>query len=171
MKKIFIGLLSIFLSLSSLSMSMACEIFKEPIGTSLSSIIDKYDNLDEPPENNAEIYTYHKMYPSWLFCENPYLKETYVEIYIREGKIIATKISGMPGEAKENKILDFAKTYLGYTTDQSFNDKWTGAIEMSSITTKVIYGRENNIKGILEVLIISNSKFFDLMVTELYEYF
>ena len=87
MKKIFIGLLSIFLSLSSLSMSMACEIFKEPIGTSLSSIIDKYDNLDEPPENNAEIYTYHKMYPSWLFCENPYLKETYVEIYIREGKI------------------------------------------------------------------------------------
>ena len=49
-----------FLSLSSLSMSMACEIFKEPIGTSLSSIIDKYDNLDEPPENNAEIYTYHK---------------------------------------------------------------------------------------------------------------
>lgn len=152
-------------------MSMACEIFKEPIGTSLSSIIDKYDNLDEPPENNAEIYTYHKMYPSWLFCENPYLKETYVEIYIREGKIIATKISGMPGEAKENKILDFAKTYLGYTTDQSFNDKWTGAIEMSSITTKVIYGRENNIKGIQEVLIISNLKFFDFMVTELYEYF
>ena len=41
---------------------------------------------------------------------------------------------------------------------------------MSSITTKVIYGRENNIKEFKE-LIISNLKFFDLMVAELYEYF
>ena len=55
MKKIRIGLLSIFILFSSLSMSMACEFFKEQIGTSVSSIIDKYDYLDEPPEYDLSL--------------------------------------------------------------------------------------------------------------------
>ena len=58
MKNIFIGLLSLFLYFSSLTMSRACEFLKEQIGTSVSSLTDKYDSFDGPPEGDTEIFTY-----------------------------------------------------------------------------------------------------------------
>ena len=59
MKIIRIGLLSIFILFSSLSLSMACEFLKEQIGIPVSNIIDKYDNLDEPSDDNDDkIFTY-----------------------------------------------------------------------------------------------------------------
>ena len=109
MKKIHIGLLSIFILFSSLSMSMACEFLKEQIGTSVSSIIDKYDYLNEPPEYDIKTLTFYKMYESNSLCENFQLKNTFITVFIREGKIIALELSGMPGEAKGNRILNFAK--------------------------------------------------------------
>ena len=133
MKKIRIGLLSIFILFSSLTMSMACEFLKEQIGTSVSSLTDKYDSFDGPPEGDTEIFTYVKEYGSLSLCENSQLENTYIRVYIRENKIVGTEIIGMPGEAKNEKILKFAKTNLGYTTDQVINDEWIGAINMSTI--------------------------------------
>jgi len=113
MKKIRIGLLSIFILFSSLSLSMACEFLKEQIGIPVSNIIDKYDNLDEPSDDNDDkIFTYSKTYASNNLCKNSQLENTFIKVFIREGKIIGTELSGMPGEAKDNRILNFAKTNL-----------------------------------------------------------
>ena len=132
MKKIRIGLLSIFILFSSSSLSMACEFLKEQIGIPVSNIIDKYDNLDEPSDDNDDkIFTYSKTYASNNLCKNSQLENTFIKVFIREGKIIGTELSGMPGEAKDNRILNFAKTNLGYSTDQVINEKWTGAITVS----------------------------------------
>ena len=161
MKKIHIGLLSIFILFSSLSMSMACEFLKEQIGTSVSSIIDKYDYLDEPPEYDIKTLTFYKMYESNSLCENFQLKNTFITVFIREGKIIALELSGMPGEAKGNRILNFAKTNLGYSTDQVINDEWIGAINMSTKVNMVLYGRVQDFNGIYEQLIISKEDYFE----------
>jgi len=163
MKKIHIGLLSIFILFSSLSMSMACEFLKEQIGTSVSSIIDKYDYLDEPPEYDIKTLTFYKMYESNSLCENFQLKNTFITVFIREGKIIALELSGMPGEAKGNRILNFAKTNLGYSTDQVINDEWIGAINMSAKVNMVLYGRVQDFNGIYEQLIISKEDYFELL--------
>ena len=163
MKKIRIGLLSIFILFSSLSMSMACEFLKEQIGTSVSSIIDKYDYLDEPPEYDIKTLTFYKMYESNSLCENFQLKNTFITVFIREGKIIALELSGMPGEAKGNRILNFAKTNLGYSTDQVINDEWIGAINMSTKVNMVLYGRVQDFNGIYEQLIISKEDYFELL--------
>ncbi len=163
MKKIHIGLLSIFILFSSLSMSMACEFLKEQIGTSVSSIIDKYDYLDEPPEYDIKTLTFYKMYESNSLCENFQLKNTFITVFIREGKIIALELSGMPGEAKGNRILNFAKTNLGYSTDQVINDEWIGAINMSTKVNMVLYGRVQDFNGIYEQLIISKEDYFELL--------
>ena len=163
MKKIHIGLLSIFILFSSLSMSMACEFLKEQIGTSVSSIIDKYDYLDEPPEYDIKTLTFYKMYESKSLCENFQLKNTFITVFIREGKIIALELSGMPGEAKGNRILNFAKTNLGYSTDQVINDEWIGAINMSTKVNMVLYGRVQDFNGIYEQLIISKEDYFELL--------
>ncbi|MDA9694622.1 pilus assembly protein [Candidatus Pelagibacter sp.] len=163
MKKIHIGLLSIFILFSSLSMSMACEFLKEQIGTSVSSIIDKYDYLDEPPEYDIKTLTFYKMYESNSLCENFQLKNTFITVFIREGKIIALELSGMPGEAKGNRILNFTKTNLGYSTDQVINDEWIGAINMSTKVNMVLYGRVQDFNGIYEQLIISKEDYFELL--------
>ena len=163
MKKIRIGLLSIFILFSSLSLSMACEFLKEQIGTSVSSIIDKYDYLDEPPEYDIKTLTFYKMYESNSLCENFQLKNTFITVFIREGKIIALELSGMPGEAKGNRILNFAKTNLGYSTDQVINDEWIGAINMSTKVNMVLYGRVQDFNGIYEQLIISKEDYFELL--------
>ena len=163
MKKIHIGLLSIFILFSSLSMSMACEFLKEQIDTSVSSIIDKYDYLDEPPEYDIKTLTFYKMYETNSLCENFQLKNTFITVFIREGKIIALELSGMPGEAKGNRILNFAKTNLGYSTDQVINDEWIGAINMSTKVNMVLYGRVQDFNGIYEQLIISKEDYFELL--------
>ena len=164
MKKIRIGLLSIFILFSSSSLSMACEFLKEQIGIPVSNIIDKYDNLDEPSDDNdAKIFTYSKTYASNNLCKNSQLENTFIKVFIREGKIIGTELSGMPGEAKDNRILNFAKTNLGYSTDQVINEKWTGAINMSTIVNMVLYGRVQEFNGIYEQLIISKEDYFSLL--------
>ena len=142
---------------------MACEFLKEQIGTSVSSIIDKYDYLDEPPEYDIKTLTFSKMYESNSLCKNFQLENTFITVFIREGKIIAIELSGMPGEAKGNRILNFAKTNLGYTTDQVINDEWIGAINMSSIINMVLYGRVQDYDEIYEQLIITKTDYFELL--------
>ena len=141
---------------------MACEFLKEQIGTSVSSIIDKYEYLDEPPDDNdPKILTFSKIYESDSLCENSQLENTFINVFIREGKIIGIELSGMPGEAKDNRILNFAKTNLGYTTDQVINDEWIGAINMSSIVNMVLYGRVQDYDEIYEQLIITKTDYFE----------
>ena len=62
-----------------------------------------------------------------------------------------------------NKILNFAKTNLGYTTDQVINDEWIGAINMSTVVNMVFYGRVKDYDGIYEQLIISKEDYFSLL--------
>ena len=161
MKNTFIGFLSLFLYFSSLTMSWACEFLKEQIGTPVSSIIEKYDNLDEPSDDGVNIFTFYKMYESNALCENSKLENTFITVFIREGKIIGIEISGMPGKAKDDRILNFAKTNLGYTTDQVINDEWIGAISMSSMTNMVLYGRVQESDEVFEQLIITKTDYFE----------
>jgi hypothetical protein len=159
MKNIFIGLLSLFFYFSSLSISGACEFLKEKIGTPVSNIIEKYDNLDEPPGGDDPTATYVKEYDSLSLCENSQLENSVLKVFIKEGKLIGTEIEGALGEAKNNKIIDFAKTHLGYTSEVDFDEEWTGAISLSSFGDDVIYGRASDSSGIYEMLIITKPEF------------
>ena len=163
MNKIRIGLLSIFILFSSLSLSMACEFLKEQIGTSVSSLMDKYYSFDGPPEGDTEIFTYVKEYGSLSLCENSQLENTYIRVYSRENKIVGTEIIGMPGEAKNEKILKFAKTNLGYSINETIDEEWVGAINISSPVTYVLYGRIKHFEGIYETLTITKPNFLDLL--------
>ena len=58
-------------------------------------------------------------------------------------------------------ILNFAKTNLGYTTDQVINDEWIGAISMSSMTNMVLYGRVQESDEVFEQLIITKTDYFE----------
>ena len=156
-------LILFLVNLSLPNFVIACEFLKEQIGTSVSNIVDKYDYLDEPSDDNdPKIFTYSKIYESHTLCKNSQLENTFIKVFIREGKIIGIELSGMPGEAKDNRILNFARTNLGYTTDQVINDEWIGAVKMSSVTNMVLYGRVQD-DGIYEQLIISKTDYFSLL--------
>ncbi len=89
MKKIRIGLLSIFILFSSLSLSMACEFLKEQIGIPVSNIIDKYEYLDEPSDDNdPKILTYSKIYTSDTLCKNSQLENTFINVLLEKVKLL-----------------------------------------------------------------------------------
>ena len=86
-------------------------------------------------------------------------ENTLIKVFIKEGKIIATEIEGPYGEAKNGKILNFAKIYLGYSTEEEIDEKWTGGTTLSSFGENVVYGRVEFIDGNYETLTISKPEF------------
>jgi len=158
-----ISLMLFLINFSAPNVSVACEFLKEEIGTPVSSIIDKYEYLDEPSDDDINIFTHYKMYESHTLCKNSQLENTFITVFIREGKIIGIEISGMPSEAKDDRILNFAKTNLGYATDQIINDEWIGAISMSSMINMVLYGRVQDSDEVYEQLIITKTDYFELL--------
>ena len=72
---------------------------------------------------------------------------------------VATEIEGPYGEAKNGKILNFAKIYLGYSTEEDIDEKWTGGTTLSSFGENVVYGRVEFIDGNYETLTISKPEF------------
>ena len=154
-----ISLTLLLLNLSAPNVSVACEFLKEEIGTPILNIIEKYDSLDDPTYEGSETYTLVKEYDSLSLCENSELENTYIKVFVKEGKIIGTEIEGVYGEAKNSRILDFAKVYLGYTTEQEIDEGWIGGIILSSFGERVVYGRVSHRKGNFETLTISKPEF------------
>ena len=95
-----ISLTLLLLNLSALNVSVACEFLKEEIGTPILNIMEKYDSLDDPTYEGSETYTLVKEYDSLSLCENSELENTYIKVFVKEGKIIGTEIEGVYGEAK-----------------------------------------------------------------------
>ena len=151
------------LNFSTLNVSVACEFLKEEIGTQILNIIEKYDYLDDPTYEGSESFTLVKEYESLSLCENPELENTYIKVFVKAGKIIGTEIEGPYGEAKNGKILDFAKIYLGYSTEEKIDEKWTGATTLSSFSENVVYGRVEYRKGNYETLTITKPEFKQLL--------
>ncbi len=158
-KKTLKTLLMIILYFSLTNTSIACEFLKEKIGTPVSNLIEKYDDLDEPPSGGDPTSTYVKEYNSLSLCENSKLENSVIRVFVKEGKIIGTEIEGVWGEANNNKILDFANINLGYTSEEDLDAEWTGAIVLSSFGDDVTYGRVRNSKGIYEMLIITRPEY------------
>ena len=75
---------------------------------------------------------YFKEYDSLSLCDDPELENTFLRVFIREQKLIATELEGVRGEADKGKILVLAKNTLGYSTEEKIDEKWTGGIRMTS---------------------------------------
>ena len=105
MKRIFIGIFSVILFFGNLSTSIACEFLKEQIGVVVPNIIEKYDLLDDPTNDESGSTTYFNDYDSLSLCDNPELENTSLRVFIREQKLIATELEGVRGEADKGTIL------------------------------------------------------------------
>jgi hypothetical protein len=160
MKFLFkISLMLFLINFSAPNVGAACEFLKEEIGTPILKIIEKYDYLDDPTYEGSESFTLVKEYDSLSLCDNSELEDTLIKVFVKEGKIIATEIEGSYGEAKNGKILNFAKIYLGYSTEEDIDEKWTGGTTLSSFGENVVYERVEFIDGNYETLTISKPEF------------
>ena len=154
-----ISLTLFLLNFSAPNVSVACEFLKEEIGTPILNIIEKYDYLDDPTYEGSESFTLVKEYDSLSLCENSELENTLIKVFVKEGKIVGTEIKGPYGEAKNGKILNFAKIYLGYSTEEDIDEKWTGGTTLASFGENVVYGRVEFIDGNYETLTITKPEF------------
>lgn len=86
--KLFYKLNLIFFLLFSFnSISNACDFTKIAMGTQISSIEDKYDDLSVTNTDDYGDSTVMYTYDTSLFCDDDLLKNTFVNIYIKEKKI------------------------------------------------------------------------------------
>ena len=69
MKRIFVAIFSVVLFFSNLGTSIACEFLKEQIGVVVPNIIEKYDLLDDPTNDDSGSTTYFKEYDSLSLCD------------------------------------------------------------------------------------------------------
>ena len=127
-----ISLTLLLINFSLPNVGVACEFLKEEIGTPILNIIEKYDSLDDPTYEGSETYTLVKEYDSLSLCENSELENTYIKVFVKDGKIIGTEIEGVYGEAKNSRILDFAKVYLGYTTEEEIDEEYI--VDLTSLS-------------------------------------
>ena len=163
MKRIFVAIFSVVLFFSNLGTSIACEFLKEQIGVVVPNIIEKYDLLDDPTNEDSGSTTYFKEYDSLSLCDDPELEDTSLRVFIREQKLIATELEGVRGEADKGRILVLAKNTLGYSTEEEIDERWIGGIRMKSFGDEVIYGRVEHPDGNYETLIITKPEFRQYM--------
>lgn len=159
MKRILIALLSFTIYISAINLSTACEFLKEEIGTPIVNILEKYDFLNEPNDEDGESLTFMTEYDSFSFCEDSELDNSSIKVFVRQGKIIGTEIIGGYGEASTNKIFNFANNTLGYISEEVIEDDWVGGISLASFGIDVIYGRVSDSKGNFETLTITKPEF------------
>ena len=129
----------------------------------MTTLTEKYDLLNDPTVDPAEPLTFVNEYDSFTFCEDIELENSTIKVFVREGKIIGTKIFGGYGEASTNKILNFAKITLGFTTQEVLDEDWIGGVQLESFGEDVIYGRVSDAKGNYETLTITKPEVKEFM--------
>tara|TARA_B100000242_G_scaffold129410_1_gene91421 strand:- start:91 stop:612 length:522 start_codon:yes stop_codon:yes gene_type:complete len=163
MKRIFVAFASFILSIGTINFSFACDFLKEKIETPMTTLTEKYDLLNDPTVDPAEPLTFVNEYDSFDFCENIELENSTIKVFVREGKIIGTKIFGGYGEASTNKIFNFANSTLGFTTQEVLDENWIGGVALESFGGDVIYGRVSDAKGNYETLTITKPELKEFM--------
>ena len=165
MMKLFYKLNLIFFLLFSFnSISNACDFTKIAMGTQISSIEDKYDDLSVTNTDDYGDSTVMYTYDTSLFCDDDLLKNTFVNIYIKEKKLIGIQIEGIASDKNTNEIYKFAKNNFGLDNDQAKSAKWVGAVDLSSDINSIIYGKVMGFDGIHEALEISSFEYADFLI-------
>ena len=103
-------------------------------------------------------------YDTSLFCDDELLKNTFVNIYIKEKKLIGMQIEGIASDKNTNEIYEFAKNNFGLNDDQAKSAKWVGAVDLSSDINSILYGKVMGFDGIYEALEISSFEYADFLI-------
>ncbi len=79
----------------------ACDFIKVPMGTLISAIEDQYDDLPDTSSDEWGSETLKYNYDTSNFCDDELLKNSYMNIFVKEKKLIGIEIEGIEYESIE----------------------------------------------------------------------
>ena len=159
----FINLtLLLFFNINSISYS--CDFTKITMGTKISEIENKYEDLSITINDNYEDSTLLFTFDTSLFCKDDLLKNSFMNIYVKEKKLIGIQIEGLDVDQNNLAIYKFAQDNFGLENEKAKLANWVGAVDLSSNSNSVIYGKVMGFDGIFETLEISSVEYADYMI-------
>ena len=73
----------------------------------MTTLTEKYDLLNDPTVDPAELLTFVNEYDSFDFCENTELENSTIRVFVREGKIIGTETTEVAGIEATLMVIRF----------------------------------------------------------------
>ena len=153
----------IALIFSLTSVSNACNFVKENMGTSITSLGDKYDLFTLAAEDDYGSDTVLVEFDTPNLCDDPLLDETFLKVYVREKKLIGIQIEALEPK-NTNKIYQFAKNNFGLDDEKVKAEEWVGVIDLSFGDSVILYGKIDEPDGIYETLELTNVEYQDFLI-------
>ncbi|MDA9694624.1 hypothetical protein N9U71_04245 [Candidatus Pelagibacter sp.] len=164
--KIFLKIKLFILILFSLNtISYACDFIKVPMGTALTAIEDQYDYLPDATDDwGSETLKYS--YDTSDFCDDDLLKNSYMNIFVKEKKLIGIEIEGLDVNKNINQLSKFSEVNFGLKDEQAKSENWVGVVDLSAGGTSILYAKVMGLDGIYESIEITTPDYGDFLIME-----
>jgi len=162
--KIFFKIKLFILVLFSLnSISYACDFIKVPMGTALTAIEDQYDYLPDATDDwGSETLKYS--YDTSDFCDDDLLKNSYMNIFVKEKKLIGIEIEGLDIDKNINQLSKFSEINFGLKDEQAKSENWVGVVDLSAGGISILYAKVMGLDGIYESIVITTPDYGDFLI-------
>ena len=162
--KIFFKIKLFILVLFSLnSISYACDFIKVPMGTALTAIEDQYDYLPDATDDwGSETLKYS--YDTSDFCDDDLLKNSYMNIFVKEKKLIGIEIEGLDVNKNINQLSKFSEINFGLKDEQAKSENWVGVVDLSAGGISILYAKVMGLDGIYESIVITTPDYGDFLI-------
>tara|TARA_B100000085_G_scaffold116067_2_gene105695 strand:+ start:1940 stop:2458 length:519 start_codon:yes stop_codon:yes gene_type:complete len=162
--KIFFKIKLFILVLFSLNTtSYACDFIKVPMGTNLTAIEDQYDYLPDATDDwGSETLKYS--YDTSDFCDDDLLKNSYMNIFVKEKKLIGIEIEGLDIDKNINQLSKFSEINFGLKDEQAKSENWVGVVDLSAGGISILYAKVMGLDGIYESIVITTPDYGDFLI-------
>ena len=162
--KIFFKIKLFILILFSLNtISYACDFIKVPMGTALTAIEDQYDYLPDATDDwGSETLKYS--YDTSDFCDDDLLKNSYMNIFVKEKKLIGIEIEGLDINKNINQLSKFSEINFGLKDEQAKSENWVGVVDLSAGGISILYAKVMGLDGIYESIVITTPDYGDFLI-------
>ena len=162
--KIFFKIKLFILVLFSLnSITYACDFIKIPMGTALTAIEDQYDYLPDATDDlGSETLKYS--YDTSYFCDDDLLKNSYMNIFVKEKKLIGIEIEGLDINKNINQLSKFSEINFGLKDEQAKSENWVGVVDLSAGGISILYAKVMGLDGIYESIVITTPDYGDFLI-------
>ena len=162
--KIFFKIKLFILILFSLNtISYACDFIKVPMGTALTAIEDQYDYLPDATDDwGSETLKYS--YDTSDFCDDDLLKNSYMNIFVKEKKLIGIEIEGLDINKNINQLSKFSEVNFGLKDEQAKSENWVGVVDLSAGGISILYAKVMGLDGIYESIVITTPDYGDFLI-------
>ena len=164
--KIFFKIKLFILVLFSLNtITYACDFIKVPMGTALTAIEDQYDYLPDATDDwGSETLKYS--YDTSDFCDDDLLKNSYMNIFVKEKKLIGIEIEGLDINKNINQLSKFSEINFGLKDEQAKSENWVGVVDLSAGGISILYAKVMGLDGIYESIEITTPDYEDFLIMD-----